>query len=53
MIALMSLVRTVIYMTPAMLVVILVFTIAGLFSKTLAFVFDKAVQYKEENDLTI
>lgn len=53
MIALMSLVRTVIFMTPAMLVVILVFTIAGLFSKTLAFVFDKAVQYKEENDLTI
>lgn len=53
MIALMSLVRTVICMTLAMLVIILVFVIAGLFSKTLAFVFDRAVQYKEENDLTI
>lgn len=53
MIALVSLVRTVIYMTPAMLVVILVFVIAGLFSKVLAFVFDRAIEYKEENDLTI
>lgn len=53
MIALMALVRTVVCLTIAMLIVILVFLIAGLFSKTLAFVFDKAVQYKEENDLTI
>lgn len=53
MIALVSLVRVVIYLTIAMLVVILVFLIAGLFSKTLAFVFDRAVKYKEENDLTI
>lgn len=53
MIALVSLVRTIIYVTPAMLAVILVFVIAGLFSKVLAFVFDRAVQYKEENDLTI
>ncbi len=52
-IALMALVRTIVYMTPAMLVVILVFLIAGLFSKILSFVFDKAVQYKLENDLTI
>lgn len=53
MIALVSLARTVICLTVAMLIVILVFVVAGLFSKTLAFVFDKAVQYKEENDLTI
>ena len=37
----------------AMLVVILVFVIAGLFSKVLACVFDEAVRYKQENDLTI
>lgn len=53
MIALISLVRAIMYLTVAMLVVILVFVVAGLFSKVLAFVFDKAVQYKEENDLTI
>lgn len=53
MIALVSLVRMVMYLTIAMLVVILVFVVAGLFSKVLAFVFDKAIQYKEENDLTI
>lgn len=53
MIALISLVRTVLCMTIAMLVVILVFVIAGLFSKVLAFVFERAVHYKEENDLTI
>lgn len=53
MIALVALVRTIVYLTPSMLVVILVFLVAGLFSKVLAFVFDKAVKYKEENDLTI
>lgn len=53
MIALISLVRTLLCMTIAMLVVILVFVIAGLFSKVLAFVFERAVNYKEENDLTI
>lgn len=52
-IVLMSIVRTVVYVTPAMLVVILVFTIAGLFSKVLGFVFEEAVGYKEENDFTI
>lgn len=52
-IALMSLVRSVVYVTVAMLVVILVFVIAGLFSKVLALVFEQAVQYKEENDFTI
>lgn len=52
-IALMSVVRSVVYLTVAMLVVILVFLIAGLFSKVLACVFEEAVNYKEENDLTI
>ena len=52
-IALMAVVRSIVYMTIAMLVVILVFVIAGLFSKVLACVFDEAVRYKQENDLTI
>ena len=45
--------RLFIYLTPAVLIIILVFVIAGLFSKVLAGVFDKAVTYKQENDLTI
>lgn len=45
--------RLFLYLTPAVLVVILVFVIAGLFSKVLAQVFEKAVTYKLENDLTI
>lgn len=45
--------RLFIYVTPAVLIIILVFVIAGLFSKVLAQVFDKAVSYKMENDLTI
>ncbi len=52
-IALMSVVRSVVYLTLAMMVVILVFVIAGLFSKVLALVFEQAVSFKEENDLTI
>lgn len=52
-IAAMSIVRSIVYLTVAMLVVILVFIIAGLFSKVLAIVFTEAVKYKEENDLTI
>lgn len=52
-IAAVCLLRTVLYLTLAMLVLVLVFIIAGLFSKVLAFVFDKAVEYKLENDLTI
>lgn len=52
-IVLMSVVRSVVYITIAMGVVILVFTIAGLFSKVLSFVFEEAVGYKEENDFTI
>lgn len=52
-IVLMSLVRTFVYMTIAMGVVILVFVIAGLFSFVLSFVFEEAIGYKEENDFTI
>jgi len=52
-IAAICLIRTLLYLTVAMLVLILVFMIAGLFSKVLAFVFDKAVEYKLENDFTI
>ncbi len=39
--------------TPAALVLIAVFAIAGLFSLVLSQVFDQAVTYKQENDLTI
>lgn len=52
-IALMSMVRCIVFVTIAMGVVILVFGIAGLFSKVLAYVFEEAVRYKEENELTI
>ncbi len=52
-IALMLVVRSIVYTTVAALVVILVFVIAGLFSKVLAYVFEEAVRYKEENDLTV
>lgn len=45
--------RLFLYLTPAVFIVILVFVIAGLFSRVLAKVFDKAVAYKLENDLTI
>ncbi len=52
-IAVMSVVRSIVYLTIAMSVVIFVFVIAGLFSKVLAYVFEEAVQYKQENDLTV
>jgi hypothetical protein len=39
--------------TPAALVLVAVFSIAGLFSLVLSQVFDQAVTYKQENDLTI
>jgi len=48
-----SAVRLLFYITPAIMVVILVFLVAGVFSKVLSQVFDKAVTYKLENDLTI
>ena len=43
--------RLFLYLTPAVLITVLVFVIAGLFS--LSRVFDAAVTYKLENDLTI
>ena len=52
-IVLFSLVRILLYPTMAMLVVVLVFVVAGLFSKVLAMVFEEAVNFKEDNDLTI
>ncbi len=52
-IAAVSVIRLIIVITPATLVIILVFVIAGLFSKVLSKVFDQAVTYKLENDLTI
>lgn len=52
-IAIICLLRAVLYLTVTMLTLVLVFVIAGLFSKVLAFVFDKAIDYKEENDLTV
>lgn len=52
-IVMVSIIRTIVYLTPAMLVVILVFSIAGLFSRVLSMVFDRAIEYKQETDLTI
>ncbi len=48
-----KLLRCFVYFTPAAVIVAGVFLFAGLFSKVLARVFDRAVRYKEENDLTI
>ena len=53
MIALLSIIRLPVSLTPATAVIIIVFAIAGLFSIVLCQVFEKAVQYKLENDLTI
>jgi len=41
------------FFTPAVFVIVVVFLIAGLFSRVLAIVFDRAVEYKQENDFTI
>jgi len=46
-------IRLIIVITPAALVLVAVFLIAGLFSLVLSQVFDQAVTYKQENDLTI
>ena len=48
-----KLLRCFVYFTPAAIIVAGVFLFAGLFSKVLARVFDRAVSYKQENDLTI
>lgn len=52
-IALMMFTRLFFVITPAALVLVAVFAIAGLFSLVLSQVFDQAVTYKQENDLTI
>lgn len=52
-IAVVTAVRLIVIFTPATVVIILVFSIAALFSFVLAGVFDRAVSYKLENDLTI
>lgn len=52
-IAALSIVRLPVSLTPATAVITIVFTIAGLFSIVLCQVFEMAVQYKLENDLTI
>ncbi len=52
-IAAFSILRLLYAPTPATVVVVLVFFIAGLFSLVLSQVFEKAIRYKEENDLTI
>lgn len=46
-------VKSVLIPTPASFVIVLTFFIAGMFSHVLSFVFEEAVRFKEENDLTI
>lgn len=45
--------RLIFVITPAAMVLVAVFLIAGLFSLVLSLVFQQAVTYKQENDLTI
>ena len=52
-VAILAIIRSTVYLTIAMMVVVLVFLIAGLFSEVLSRVFEEAITYKEENDLTI
>ncbi len=52
-IAIVSMIRLALYVTPGCFAIIVVFIIAGLFSKVLGKVFEKAIEYKEDNDLTI
>ncbi|MBE5966078.1 MAG: DUF2975 domain-containing protein [Lachnospiraceae bacterium] len=52
-IAVLMAVRLFFVVTPAAFVLVAVFLIAGLFSIVLSHVFDQAVSYKQENDLTI
>lgn len=49
----MSVVRLPLSPTPATIVILIVFSVAGLFSIVLAQVFGEAIRYKQENDLTI
>lgn len=52
-ISFLSVIRVFFSPTPAVVVVLIVFAVAGLFSIVLCQVFEKAIRYKEENDLTI
>lgn len=52
-ISVINILRLFVVVTPATLIIILVFFIAGLFSLVLAQVFGQAVDYKEETDYTI
>ena len=52
-IAFLSVLRLFVACTPATAVVIIVFLIAGLFCFVLCLVFEQAIRYKQENDLTI
>ncbi len=52
-IAAVTAVRVAVLITPATLIIVAVFFIAGLFSFVLAGVFDQAVSYKEDSDFTI
>ncbi len=52
-IVLLFVVKCVLLPTPATFIIVLTFFIAGLFSHVLSLVFAEAVNYKEENDLTI
>lgn len=52
-IALFFIIKGVFMLTPATLVIVLVFFVAVLFRCVLSCVFREAVDYKEENDLTI
>lgn len=52
-IAIMMAIRLFFIITPAALILVVVFLVAGLFSLVLSQVFDRAVTYKLENDLTI
>ena len=45
--------RLIFVVTPAAMILALVFLVAGLFSIVLSLVFEQAVTYKQENDLTI
>lgn len=52
-IAALSVLRLGVAFTPATAVIIIVFSIAGLFCFVLCLVFQQAIRYKQENDLTI
>ena len=52
-IAVLSVLRLFVAFTPATAVIIIVFSIAGLFCFVLCLVFEQAIRYKQENDLTI